>query len=85
MFKSLASTAFLVASLAATNAFAQEQSTTYTNCAQEDCEGYPVMARKMNEVGGGLFWESHKVTTEDGYILTLFRIVGDQNGDHIDG
>ena len=85
MFKSGASTAFLVASLAATNAFAQEQSITYTNCAQEDYEEYPVMAKVMSEVGGGLFWESHKVTTEDGYILSLFRIVGDENGDHIDG
>ena len=30
----------------------------------------------MEKRGGDLFWESYKVTTEDDYILTMFRITG---------
>jgi len=30
----------------------------------------------MEKVGGDLYWKSYKVTTEDGYILTMFRIIG---------
>ena len=30
----------------------------------------------MKAVAGDLYWKSYKVTTEDGYILTMFRIIG---------
>lgn len=30
----------------------------------------------MEAVGGDLYWKSYKVTTKDGYILTMFRIIG---------
>ena len=37
--------------------------------------------------GGDLFWESYKVTTEDDYILTMFRITGvsSDKSDRIEG
>ena len=38
----------------------------------------------MQEYGDNYSWEAHETTTEDGYILTLFRLTGDNNGDRID-
>ena len=34
----------------------------------------------MTQYGLDYTWEAHKVTTDDGYILTLFRIIGDKTG-----
>ena len=39
----------------------------------------------MEEVGGDFHWKSYKAITKDNYILTLFRIVGDADGERIDG
>ena len=46
-------------------------------------EKYPYMNAVMRRFGLDYTWEAHEVTTEDGYILTLFRISADQNGDTI--
>ena len=44
-------------------------------------EEYPRFASVMNEHYADYNWEGLKVETEDGYILTLFRITGSvQNG-----
>ena len=44
--------------------------------AQTDAEkaAYPFMAAGMEEFG--YVWESHKVTTDDNWVLTLYRIYG---------
>ena len=39
----------------------------------------------MEEVGGDFHWKSYKAITQDNYILTLFRIVGDADSERIDG
>ena len=39
----------------------------------------------MAKYGLDYTWEAHEVTTDDGYILTLFRITADQNGDPVPG
>ena len=53
--------------------------------SEEDKVNYPFMAQAMEEVGGDFHWKSYKAITEDNYILTLFRIVGDADGERIDG
>ena len=39
----------------------------------------------MLERGLDYTWTAYETTTEDGYILTMFRIVGDQDGNQIEG
>ena len=46
----------------------------------EDAAAYPVMAQYMTDVGGDLFWKSYRTVTDDGYVLTLFRIEADSKG-----
>ena len=43
------------------------------------------MAQLMSQYGADYSWRSYKVETEDEYILTIFRITGDENGDEIEG
>ena len=43
------------------------------------------MAEAMELFGMDYTWQAHEVTTADGYILTLFRITGDNFGQRIDG
>ena len=40
---------------------------------------YPEFAYEMDYYSGGYKWEPHEVTTEDGYILTVFHITGRKN------
>lgn len=43
-----------------------------------DDEHYPRMARTMERFG--YTWKAYKVTTDDGFILTTFRITGNSDG-----
>jgi len=43
------------------------------------------MDEVMRIYGLDFLWEAHKVITYDGYILTMFRIIGDENGNKIEG
>ena len=47
--------------------------------SQEDLLAFPEFAEKMTMAGKGLDWEAHELTTPDGYILTLWRITGDNS------
>ena len=51
----------------------------------KDVEKYPYMAEAMETLGLDFTWESHKTVTNDGYHLTMFRIVGDADGYQIEG
>ena len=52
---------------------------------ESDCTNFPDFAQKMEEKAGDYTWRSHEVVTNDGYILTMFEITGDANGDKIRG
>ena len=43
------------------------------------------MADAMADSGGDLFWQSYKTVTKDDYVLSLFRITGDAQGQRIPG
>ena len=47
--------------------------------SQADLTDYPEFAALMMTAGEGLDWKSYKVTSDDGYITTLWRITGDNN------
>ena len=51
----------------------------------KDVETYPWMAEAMEKIGLDYTWETHKSVTNDGYHLTMFRIVGDADGNQIEG
>ena len=51
----------------------------------EDAAAYPDFAWAMANRGGDYFWRSHKMTTTDGYVLTMFEITGDVNNQPIQG
>ena len=39
----------------------------------------------MASVGRDYTWRAYEAVTNDGYVLTMFRIVGDENGSIIEG
>lgn len=51
--------------------------------SSQDLADYPYFAQLMQEAGEGLDWQSHKATSTDGYITTLWRITG-ANGERRD-
>lgn len=50
---------------------------------EEQAKEFEIMNEAMMRHGSDYTWEAHEVKTNDGYILTMFRIVGDQNGEQI--
>ena len=46
----------------------------------EQAEKYPYMNEAMITMGYDYAWKAYETTTNDGYILTMFRIVGDADG-----
>ena len=50
-----------------------------------DAEYFPFMDLLMIGMGENYTWQSYETTTEDGYILTMFRITGDAQGRQIEG
>ena len=47
-------------------------------------EKFPYFDEAMTEYGLDYTWEAHEyILTEDGYFLTMFRIIGDENGNRI--
>ena len=46
----------------------------------EQAQKYPYMDWAMTLYGLDYTWEGHEVTTNDGYILTMFRVTGDEKG-----
>ena len=51
--------------------------------SSSDKAKYPLFEQTMMEQGGGYQWASYPVTTEAGYKLLLFRLIGDQSGNDI--
>ena len=82
----LSITISLIAAMsAAADLTAQLQNNAQGGSSIEDAEAYPTMAQLMSQYGADYSWRSYKVETEDEYILTIFRITGDENGDEIEG
>lgn len=46
---------------------------------------YPYMNEAMVVLGSDYTWQAYEVVTNDRYILTMFRITGDANGNKIEG
>ena len=46
---------------------------------------YPYMCEAMKTLGLGYRWSAYETTTNDNYVLTMFRIIGDENGKKIEG
>ena len=46
---------------------------------------YPYMDEAMEVYGQDYTWSAYETTTYDGYILTMFRITGDHEGEKIEG
>ena len=51
----------------------------------EQAPMYPYMAEAMERIGMDYTWRAYETTTQDGYVLTMFRITADSSGEKIEG
>ena len=56
---------------------------TYTTSGDDETN-FPEFESTMTSIGSDYQWKSVQVTTADGYILNMFRIMADENGDFTD-
>ena len=45
-----------------------------------DCEAFPKWAQGVYDEGANNQWESHEITTDDGYVLSMIRFIGNEKG-----
>ena len=54
--------------------------TVQSRASEYDAQKYPVIDTLFRERGDDIYWRSYKVKTMDGYILNMFRIIGQSDG-----
>ena len=55
-------------------------SVVHSRASLEDAEKWPNMDYAFREWGNDMYWKTYTVTTIDGFILTMFRIMGNADG-----
>lgn len=47
-----------------------------SRASDDDMKNYPDIEKAFREWGDNVYWKAYTVTTKDGYVIRLFRIVG---------
>lgn len=63
--------AFAAMSLVATDSLVAA-----TNASKNDKADYPEIEKAFVDWGNNYYWKAYDEWTDDGYILTIFRVVG---------